>query len=41
MAKVYTVKYVVDGMVVLTDKVLLTKEDIKSLEADGVIVKEG
>ena len=38
MAKVYTVKYVVDGAVILTDKALLTADDVKVLEADGVIV---
>lgn len=38
MAKVYTVKYVVDGQVVYTDKALLTAEDVKALQADGVVV---
>lgn len=38
MAKVYTVKYVVDGRVVLVDEALLTSADVKTLEAEGVVV---
>ena len=38
MAKIYTVKYVVDGQVFYTDKALLTAEDVKALEAEGVVV---
>lgn len=38
MAKVYTVKYIVDGAVVLVDEALLTASDVKSLESEGVVV---
>ena len=38
MAKIYTVKYVVDGQIVYTDKALLTAEDVKALEAEGIVV---
>lgn len=38
MAKVYTVKFVVDGQVVYMDRALLTKEEVQALEADGMII---
>lgn len=38
MAKVYTVKYVVDGMVVYVDKAFLTPEDVATLQGEGVVV---
>ena len=38
MAKIYTIKYIIDGRIVYTDKALLTTEDVKTLQADGVVV---
>lgn len=40
MAKIYTIKFVVDGKIVLVDKAFLTKEEVRTLESDGIIVKE-
>ena len=39
MAKTYIITYAIDGQIIYTDKAFLTREEVKALEAEGMVVK--